>query len=275
VIKAYGKDSKGLTEVADNSIQLCITSPPNYILNIGEPDEIKNLPLDFKQKMLLRDYGSFASLLHQLVSAASAALNIQFIQMLSAVERVLKPGGVLILNIGNLPVKSVNDLFLSELSIMYPYYMAEEAVRSGFRLRNEYIAINSVDDKPAHVERWFAFSKGEIKQNMDVEVPVPLVSHTKTVLCEKDGLEVVTPFSEDIVSLFIKKYSVENDWVLDPYVGAGTVAVAAAKLGRNATVYERNKAVWENALFFNLEKLIEYGGNIDIYFDSSVVKIKT
>jgi DNA modification methylase len=247
LIKAYVKDAKGLPEVADNSIQLCITSPPNYILRIGEPDNMKNYPVEFKQKLLLHDYSSFAVLLHQLISAASEAMNIQFIEMIKNIEQKLKPGGVLILNIGNLPVKSNYDLFLTELSIIYPYYMIEETVRcSGLRLHNEYLAANTVDGK-THLERWFVFSKGTIKENNEVTIPIPLYSKIETVK-STENLEVVTPFSQKIVSLFIKKYSCKHDWTLDPYAGTGTVALASAKLRRNSVIYERNIKVWETLL---------------------------
>lgn len=247
MIKAYVKDSKGLLEIPDNTIQLCITSPPNYILRIGEPDNIKNFPIDFKQKILLRDYISFAVLLHQLLSDASAAMDIQFTQMLISIERVLKPGGVLILNVGNLPIKSDFDLFLTELSTIYPYYIIEEVVRTTeLRLHKEFLAANTVNGK-THMERWFVFSKGTIKVDNEIKIPFPFSSKVETVK-STENMDVVTPFSKKIVSSFIKKYSNKHDWTLDPYTGTGTVALASAKLKRNSVIYERNPIVWETLL---------------------------
>jgi DNA modification methylase len=62
---------------------------------------------------------------------------------------------------------------------------------------------------------------------------------------KKKGHEA--PFPEEIPWRLIRMFSFPGDTVLDPFLGTGTTAVAAVRLGRNAVGYEINRAFVEIA----------------------------
>ena len=55
------------------------------------------------------------------------------------------------------------------------------------------------------------------------------------------------PFPVALPERLIELYTYRNDVVLDPFVGSGTTAIAAARLGRRYIGYEVDKAYLELA----------------------------
>lgn len=55
-------------------------------------------------------------------------------------------------------------------------------------------------------------------------------------------------FPEALPSWFIKLFTEEEDWVLDPFLGSGTTCEAAQKLNRNSIGIELQKTYYEMAL---------------------------
>jgi len=63
----------------------------------------------------------------------------------------------------------------------------------------------------------------------------------------------IAVFPEELPKRLIKMFSFLGDVVLDPFMGSGTTALAAAKLGRNSVGYELNA----DFRFFYKEKVID------------------
>jgi modification methylase len=54
------------------------------------------------------------------------------------------------------------------------------------------------------------------------------------ISAEREGRKLGHPFTypEELVERFVKLYSYTNEWVFDPFLGSGTTALVAQKLGR-------------------------------------------
>lgn len=64
--------------------------------------------------------------------------------------------------------------------------------------------------------------------------------------CSNKGHSAAYP--KDLPAWFIKLFTRESDWVLDPFVGSGTTCVAAAELGRNSVGIELKDEYYQLAL---------------------------
>jgi len=56
-----------------------------------------------------------------------------------------------------------------------------------------------------------------------------------------------TPKNKDIINHIITSYSLQNDIVLDPFIGSGTTAIACKRLNRKYIGFEINKEYYEIA----------------------------
>jgi len=80
--------------------------------------------------------------------------------------------------------------------------------------------------------------------NRDLAYPTNVL-HTAT---ECNNKSHSATFPEALPSWFIKLFTKEEDWVLDPFLGSGTTCKAAQKLMRNSVGIEVQKTYYEIAL---------------------------
>jgi modification methylase len=226
--KIYCADSNNMKEVKDNSVQLIVTSPP---YNVQKPYEnhSDNMPLE------------------------------EYLKMLNGVwkecKRVLCDGGRICVNIANtwrnpyLPLHS---------------YIIQQLVDLGFLMRGEIIW-----DKGASVGTSTAWGSWKSPSNptlRDVHEYIMIFSKSsfgvsnnrENDLTKEEFLEFTksiwafptisakkighpAPFPEELPRRIIKLYTFPNDVVLDPFMGAGTTAIAAKKLKRHYIGYDISK----------------------------------
>lgn len=234
-----------MPELADDSVHLLVTSPPYPMIAIWDE--------------------TFA----RMGATSYVKMHECLMSTWREVERVLVPGGIACVNIGD-ATRTVDGVFrlfpnharviecfesLGMLSLPYvlwkkpttkPHYKGKGAfLGSGFLPPNAYVTLDmeyvlifrkgaprSFPPKDA-VRYASRFSKVERDEWFS---QVWNVAGTRQNM---DGLDRRTgAFPEEIPSRLIRMFSVKGDVVLDPFLGTGTTAMAALKNERKIVGYE-------------------------------------
>lgn len=262
------KSSHNMKEVADNSVDLIVTSPPYFNIKDYSKDGHQETTHSSTKKSDIGNIDSFELYLKEMVKVWKEA------------ERVLKPNGKLCINVPLLPmlkreytthynrhifdlqssiqntILKHTNLFLMDLYIWnrtnsskslmfgsYPY-------PRNFYAQNttEFITVYVKDGKPLNQvpkenkeaskltqEEWVNYTK----QIWDIPIPnkgdIAFGIHS-----------AIMP--EEIVRRCVRLYSYVGDTVLDPFTGSGTTLKVAKELDRNYIGYE---------LYDNYKEVIE------------------
>jgi len=231
----YHGDSRKMDKIDDNSIHLIVTSPPYYV---GKEYEEYLPTLDNYFNML---YDVFAE-----------------------VVRVTIPGGKIIINLGDIAVGSkYNGGFPEEIQIMprlieflihLDTYLYARIIweKDDPWANSSHVTFHS---KVQHAEyrvlpAWeylFVFRKGKEARRDRLPIDGRFIDKKEW----KEWVHAVwkirsvqrndyheAMFPEELVKRCIKMYSFPNDVVLDPFMGSGTVATTAKKLGRRYIGYD-------------------------------------
>ncbi len=239
-------DSREMSEVAAESIHLVVTSPPYPMVAIWD---------DLFAEMSARTYDEMHDYLYK---------------VWHEVERVLIPGGIACINIGD-ATRSRNDVFhlypnhsrtienfekLGFVTLPYvlwkkpttkPHYKGKAAfLGSGFLPPNAYVTLDMEyilifrkgpprSFQPKDPRRYE--SKFTKKQRDEWFSQVWTVPGARQNL---DGFERrVAAFPEEIPRRLIQMFSILGDTVLDPFLGSGTTLKVAMDQRRRFVGYER------------------------------------
>lgn len=233
--KLYLKDSSSMAEVDNESVQLIVTVPPE-IAPLGAAQNATTFP-QFRNIDLLQSLSSFAY--------------SQFASMFQECFRVLKPDGVFFFNIGQ-PGQDWQYIYPNATppNCLLPFMSAcQILVSANFKLQTTFIMLRPTYGlKLRYVktmkvlqryEYWFMFSKTSSWKNT-----MPANHEMSTVFAaatNPHSSEVVpNAWNEEAIAELIKLFTEENDLVLDPMCGTGTLGKVAVSMNRNCILYDKD-----------------------------------
>ena len=237
-------DARNMTEVADNSVALVVTSPPyfagkEYEEALGH-GHVPGTYLDYLQQ--LRD-------------------------VFAECVRVLEPGGRIAVNVANLGRRPYRSLSADVTTIL------QDDLR--LLLRGEVLWVKQRGaagncawgsfQRPANpvlrdlTERVLIASKGRFDRAIDVKRRAKLGLPSISTLSRDEFMEATVdvweipperagrvghpaPFPVALPERLIHMNTYVGDLVLDPYMGSGSTAVAAVRTGRHYIGYDTNAA---------------------------------
>jgi len=242
----YIKDSKNMSEIADGSVNLIITSPPYWTLK------------DYDNKKQIGS-GSFS------YNNYIDDLN----KVWSECVRVLAPDGKICINIMPFLLTGKNtqfgrretrlalgdiEQFMKKTKKMYQLalYIWDKRKIARFSSFGSYPYPTNIFS--TYPYEWITIFAKEGKRG-----PVPKSIKDKSKISQKEWSQWAinsiwemqparattenhpAPFPEELPKRLIKLYSFYGDTVLDPFLGTGTTAKVAIEMGRKAVGYELNK----------------------------------
>lgn len=239
-------DSRRMTEVEDESVHLCVTSPPYW---------------------KLKDYGSEEQIGQADSSYESYFANIT--EVFRECVRVLAPDGKIAINImpiflsgknskfGRRVTKTVLsdlELFFDSLGSMYFHSLFIWDKRKAVRISSfgsypypsnlfssfpyEWIIVFAKEGKRKPVSREIK-EKSKVSQEEWANWCVNSMWEIQPAKASSENHPA--PFPDELPRRIIKLYSFYGDTVLDPFLGSGTTSKVALELGRNSIGYEINE----------------------------------
>ena len=236
--KIFHSSSESMKELEDKSVDLMVTSPP-YNININYGNKWENGKLIASKGKKYKD------------NLEEEQYREMIQNCINETKRVLKDNGQIWFNIKNRYDKGnmippfwildyFQDMYLKNIIIWNFDWGGSTSKR--FCSRYEYVF-------------FFTKNKDDYKFNLD-DVKIPALNYRpdryKSQLKNPSDVwrmslvsgnspertEHPAQYPEELIERIIKTGSNPNDVILDPFMGSGTTAVVAKKLGRNYIGYE-------------------------------------
>ncbi len=249
--------SQNMCAIADNSIELVVTSPPYPMVEMW--DEI----------MSRQNPEIGAAIASGNATEAFELMHCELDKVWSEVGRVVRPGGIVCINIGdatrtingNFALHSnhsriinyfINNGFVNLPNILWRKqtnapnkFMGSGMLPAGayVTLEHEWILIfrkgekrefKREDDKQQRRESSFFWEE----RNVWFSDLWDSVKGTRQKLTSVDSRERSAAYPLEIPYRLINMYSLQGDTVLDPFVGTGTTSLAALICNRNSVGYD-------------------------------------
>jgi site-specific DNA-methyltransferase (adenine-specific) len=225
--KVFCKSSEFMSEFPDNSVHLMVTSPP---YNVGK---------EYDENLSLKEYRELLK------------------RVFKETYRVLVPGGRVCVNVANLGRKPYLPLHS---------YIIEDMHNIGFLMRGE--VLWDKGSSASSSTAWGTYRKANNPVLRDIHEYILIFCkdtftrinpyNRKSTISKEEFLEFIksvwkfaaerasrvghpAPFPVELPYRLIQLYTFEDDVVLDPFAGSGTVCLAAIKTNSKYVAYNIDK----------------------------------
>jgi DNA modification methylase len=268
VHKIFFKNSSGMDEITSNTIDLVVTSPPYPMIEMWD-------------SLFSRLNEKIQQALHEKLGfQAFNLMHMELEKVWREVARVVKPGGIVCINIGD-ATRKVNDnfqLFPNHVKVTTFFQNNEFVALPGIlwrkptnspnkflgsgmlptnayvSLEHEYILIFRKGNEKRKLPRAFEhrynsayFWEERNQWFSDIWVGLAGAPQKITSRAEKNGKmrERSAAFPLKLPYRLINMFSIYGDTILDPFWGTGTTTIASMVSGRNSVGYEINSEFLE------------------------------
>ena len=224
--EVFCHSAEQMGELPSTSIALVVTSPPYHVGKSYDTDE------SFEEHLALLE------------------------RVFAECHRVLQPGGRAVVNVANLGRRPY---------VPFAHVLMARLVEMGFLMRGEVIWVKAKAAggscawgswrSPANPvlrdvhEYCLCFSKGRFDRVVQGVADISSEEFCAATLSvweipaeHASRVGHPAPFPVELVRRFVCLYTYRDEWVLDPFMGSGTAAVAAVTTGRKWVGYEVDPA---------------------------------
>lgn len=243
--KIYCMDClEGMKQIEDNSVDLIVTDPPYNISGLSNSIDLHGKPVN------LSHFGDWDYLFNPE-------------EFIKETKRVLKKNGQIYIFTSDRLIGKYIDLFIKyqfhyrNMLVWFKANLMPKIRHRTWRSGTEYILYAGQSKCEKSSDYTFNWLGQEEMKNLII----------RNILGGGERLNHPTQKPLDIIKRFIIVSSNGGDFVLDPFIGSGTTAVACKQLGRNFIGFEisseyykiAEKRLQQETLFSSLQQTL--GGN--------------
>ena len=273
--KVFFKDSRAMSEIPNNSVNLIVTSPPYFNIKDYSLDGHQSKTIGSKEKGQIGDINEYQKYIDEMLKVWTEC------------ERILTPNGKLVINTPLMPmlksqldthfnrhifdinsdiehsiVNGIKDLYLLDIYIWNRTNPRKKLMFGSYPYPRNFYAQNTIEFVTVYVK------DGASQNGLPAEIK------EKSKLTEKEWVEftkqvwnIPVPnkgdlafgehsaiMPEEIVRRCVRLFTYAGDVVLDPFAGSGTTLKVAKELERNYIGYEISKS-YEKIINLKLQSL--------------------
>ena len=257
--RIHPTDARDLSAIESNSVELVVTSPPYPMIEMWD-ELFAELSPTVKEQLAAGDGEAAFEAMHEVLDS-----------VWDEIERVLAPGGIACINIGD-ATRTIGGRFrvypnhsriteafeqrgfdpLPDILWHKPANSAAKFMGSGMlppsayvTLEHEYILVfrNGYrrEFEPGADRRYEAAYFWEERNRWFTDLWTEIRGRLQD-LSQDELRDRAAAFPFEIPYRLVNMYSVYGDTVLDPFWGTGTTTLAAMVAGRNSVGYERDRS---------------------------------